>query len=140
MSRKRSKKPEQENKQNKRRAPEEPIRKGSLQPIIPKTKGQEEFIDAIASHDITICDGPAGSGKSLIAFGSALHFRESDHRIKKIVIVRPVLPSGDDDELGALPGGLEEKMGPFIAPFVKDIAPLLIEADSSLTGNEYTAL
>lgn len=109
----------------------------SLLPITPKTPGQELLIDAIAKHEITICDGPAGTGKTLISFGSALHYRESDHRYKRIIIVRPVLPSGDDDEIGYLPGDINEKLGPYTAPLLRDAASLLIESEDHVSPQEY---
>lgn len=106
-----------------------PSLKSSLQDLEPQTDGQAELMDAIDTHDITICDGPAGTGKTLISFWSAIRYRISDPSIMKIVIVRPTLQSGEDDPLGHLPGDLNDKMGPFIAPFLKDSAPLLIKSD-----------
>lgn len=110
---------------------------GNLQPIEPQTPGQAELLDAIAANRIVICDGPAGTGKTFISFGSALHARLDDHRINKIVIVRPVIPAGEDDLLGYLPGDLNEKMRPFIAPLMKDAAPQLIEGDSYMDALDY---
>lgn len=147
MSRKRSRKPD--NNENRsdtrkdsrgpvRRKPDQPpVRLGLLQPLIPKTRGQEDLLDSIRQKQITICDGVAGTGKTFLSFGSALHARESDKNIKRVVIVRPTLPAGDDDDIGFLPGSLEDKMGPFVAPLIKDSAPLLIEADVHLNATEY---
>lgn len=140
MSRKRSRKPDRNQDSrpsyNKKKQPQPQVRRGSLEPLVPRTKGQEEFLDAIRTNDITICDGPSGSGKTLLAFGAALHYRESDYKIKRIVIVRPTLPAGDDDQLGYLPGSLEDKMSPFLLPLIKDSAPLLISTDKSLSPKE----
>jgi phosphate starvation-inducible PhoH-like protein len=66
-----------------------------------------------------------------------LHYRVSEKNIKRIVIVRPTIPAGDDDDIGYLPGDLNEKMGPFIAPFVRDSAPLLIETPGYMNPQEY---
>lgn len=126
-------------KQRKGQAPQ-PVKRLNLLPILPKTRGQETLIDAIKNHEITICDGPAGTGKTLISFGSALHYRESDHRYKRIIIVRPVLPSGDDDEIGYLPGDINEKLGPYTAPLLRDAASLLIECDDYASPQEYDEL
>lgn len=117
-----------------------PTRRVNLLPITPQTRGQEDLIEAIATSDITVCDGPAGSGKSLISFGSALHYRESDHHIKRIVVVRPILPAGDDDEIGYLPGGVDEKLGPYTAPLFRDAASLLIECEDRLSTQEYNEM
>lgn len=84
----------------------------------PKTKGQKEYIDLILSNDLTLCNGPAGSGKSLIAVGSALKlYRESNGFYKKIVVARPAITACDED-LGYLPGDIDNKMKPFMAPVV----------------------
>lgn len=94
-----------------------------------KTEGQQEYINAIENNMIVLCDGPAGSGKTFISFGMALNFYATEETIKRIVIVRPTIPAGDDQELGYLPGDLRDKMGPFIAPLVRDSAPALMKVD-----------
>ncbi len=95
-------------------------------PVKPKTEGQALLLRAIETSNITICDGPAGTGKTFIAFASALSYLVKDPTIKKIVIVRPTYTSGQEPSIGYLPGNLDEKMGPFMAPILKDSAPLLI--------------
>lgn len=141
MSRKKPRKPEPRHEQSfSKRKPQQsspPPPRADLLPLAPKTAGQEELIDAIQRNEITICDGPAGTGKTLISFGSALHYRLSDKNIKRIVICRPTIAAGDDDDIGYLPGDLNEKMGPFIAPFVRDSAPLLIDTDMHLNPQDY---
>lgn len=130
--------------QHSRREPQEsyeqPSKKNSnntksiLNPISPKTPGQEAFIDAINQKEIVICDGPAGSGKTFISFGLALQYYFNDKNIRRIIIVRPTISSGDDDDLGYLPGSLNEKMSPFLAPIIKDSAPLLIKPEAFRTN------
>jgi phosphate starvation-inducible protein PhoH and related proteins len=95
-------------------------------PIKPKTEGQSLLLRAIEKSGITICDGPAGTGKTFISFASALRYLVTDITINKIVIVRPTYTSGREPSIGYLPGTLDEKMGPFMAPIMKDSAPLLI--------------
>lgn len=98
-----------------------------LQRLSAKTEGQEIYLESITDNTITICDGPAGSGKSFLAFGMALKYYLGDSNISKIVIVRPTFPSSSEPELGFLPGTLSEKMGPFLAPLLKDSANKLIK-------------
>lgn len=72
MSRKRADRPGRrerlEAKLLKRRAPPQQSRQSglseALQPIYPKTRGQEDLFEAINTNRITICDGPAGTGKA----------------------------------------------------------------------------
>lgn len=86
--------------------------------IEPKTEGQRNYLENIDLNDITICNGPAGSGKSLCAIARALqYYQEAPQTYKKIVIVRPALQACDED-LGYLPGTVQEKMGPYLTPIV----------------------
>lgn len=81
-----------------------------------KTEGQKEYLESIDLNDVTICNGPPGSGKSLLAIAKGLQFvQESRGLYNKIVIVRPALQACDED-LGYLPGTIQEKMEPFLAP------------------------
>lgn len=104
--------------------------KVSLNPIEPKTVGQELFLKAIQTKPIVICDGPAGTGKTFISFASALRACIQDKDIERIVVVRPTITAGDEPSLGFLPGTLDDKMAPFIAPILKDTAPLLFKKPS----------
>lgn len=97
--------------------------------ITPRTPGQEEYIDAIENSDIVVCHGPAGSGKSLLAVGMALkYYYECRDKYQKIVMVRPAVPACDED-LGSLPGDLDEKMAPFIAPMIDSMRYYIDEAE-----------
>lgn len=96
----------------------------------PKSVGQEIFIRAIEDKPIVICDGIAGTGKTIISFGSALRKCIHDDDIERIVIVRPTFTASDEPALGFLPGTLEEKMAPFMAPLLRDSASLLFKKSS----------
>jgi len=111
--------------------------KGSiLHAIAPKTDGQQRLLDAINSTPIVICDGLAGTGKTFISFGSALRYYIDDSSIQRIVIVRPTIGAGDEPRLGFLPGTLNDKMAPFLAPILRDSAPLLLKARSRSDSDE----
>ena len=81
--------------------------------IRPKTPGQKRYIDAIRANTITFCLGPAGTGKTYLAMAmavAALKRRE----VGRIVLTRPVVEAGEN--LGFLPGTLEEKIDPYVRP------------------------
>jgi len=99
-----------------------------LHPLTPRTAGQKIYLDTIENKPVTICEGPAGTGKTFISFGMALKlYLDVKSNITRIVIARPTLPAGDEPELGYLPGTLNEKMEPFMAPILRDSVPLLIK-------------
>ncbi len=96
----------------------------------PRTDNQKEYIRTIAENHITFCQGVAGSGKTHIAIGMALEYL-LDEKIKKIVITRPVVESGE--KIGYLPGTAEEKLHPYLLP-------LLDEINHFITPAQYTSL
>lgn len=57
--------------------------------------------------------GGAGSGKTLMAMAAAIELRS---RYKRILITRPMIHLEDQDKMGFLPGGIEEKTGPWMRP------------------------
>ena len=80
-----------------------------------KAKGQ------ILENDVSIILGKAGSGKTLLACQIALHGL-LEKRYTKIIITRPTISKED---LGYLPGNMEEKMSPWVAPIYGNMYQLL---------------
>ncbi len=79
------------------------------------TKSQEEYWRILGENQITLCFGPAGVGKSYIAMKRAVDLLHDDsNKYEKIIIVRPAVEA--EEKLGSLPGGLEEKLDPYIYP------------------------
>lgn len=79
------------------------------------TKSQEEYWKILGDNEITLCFGPAGVGKSYIAMKRAIDLLWDDtNKYDKIIIVRPAVEA--EEKLGSLPGGLEEKLDPYIYP------------------------
>jgi PhoH-like ATPase len=83
-------------------------------------KEQKYAMDLLFDKNIDIVSltGQAGTGKTLIAAAcgleQVLHSTKSQGGYDKLIITRPVQPMGRD--IGFLPGTLEEKMMPWIAP------------------------
>ena len=91
----------------------DPKRRMAPKPIEAKNEHQHQYLNAMKASDITIGTGPAGTGKSYIA----AHYAGQqllDGEIEKIILVRPAVESGAT--LGLLPGTLEEKYEPYLAP------------------------
>lgn len=79
------------------------------------SNSQKEYYDKLVNNQITICSGPAGVGKSYIAMKCAVDLLSNpDTPYEKIIIVRPAVEA--EEKLGSLPGGVEEKLDPYIFP------------------------
>ena len=79
------------------------------------TTNQEKYWKILGDKQITLCIGPAGVGKSYIAMKRAIDLLcDEDNKYEKIIIVRPAVEA--EEKLGSLPGGLEEKLDPYIYP------------------------
>ena len=75
----------------------------------------------ILESAIAVINGKAGSGKTLLACQIALS-RLLEKKVKQIVITRPTVSKED---LGFLPGGVNEKMDPWVAPIYANMYQLL---------------
>jgi len=79
----------------------------------PRTDGQGRYVQALKTHDVVICVGPAGTGKTYLAVGQAVSLLRSG-AVKKLVLVRPAVEAGE--RLGFLPGDLVAKINPYLRP------------------------
>lgn len=82
--------------------------------INPKNETQREYLRNIQEHDITFGVGPAGTGKTYLATMMAMQ-AQTEGLVEKIVICRPAV-NADDEDLGFLPGGINQKMDPYVRP------------------------
>lgn len=90
------------------------VQKKATEPLRAKTEAQGRYIAAIKSSEVVFGVGPAGTGKTYVAAAWAAE-QLMDKRIDKIVVTRPNVETGE--EMGHLPGELEEKFAPYLAPF-----------------------
>jgi phosphate starvation-inducible PhoH-like protein len=79
----------------------------------PRTDGQARYVKAMREHDLTLCIGPAGTGKTYLAVGMAVSLLRQA-QVKKIVLVRPAVEAGE--RLGFLPGDMVAKVNPYLRP------------------------
>jgi phosphate starvation-inducible PhoH-like protein len=92
-----------------------PFQKSKQVNILPRNRNQESYVLSLLdpSKDIVFGIGPAGTGKTLLAVQVAVKlFKEGT--IDKIIVTRPAVSV--DEDLGFLPGTLEEKMAPWTRP------------------------
>ena len=88
-------------------------------PIIEKTPGQQKLVDAIKSNDIIFVSGPSGTGKTAIATWVGIAGIDAG-KYEHLVLTRPVVTGGE--ELGFLPGTLDDKVAPYMQPLKDAIA------------------
>ena len=81
--------------------------------IIPKTKGQKDYLNALSEFDLVFGLGPAGTGKSYLAVAKGVELLKSN-QVEKIVLSRPAVEAGEN--LGFLPGDMKDKVDPYLRP------------------------
>ena len=96
---------------------------GSRRRIAPRSEGQRAYLEAMDESDIVIGIGPAGTGKTYLAVARAVDalFRK---RVRRIILARPAVEAGEN--LGFLPGDLQEKVDPYLRPLydaLEDMMP-----------------
>ena len=90
--------------------------------VLPRSAGQAAYVKAIREHDVVLCAGPAGSGKTFLAVAMAVSFLRSE-QVRKIVLVRPAVEAGES--LGFLPGDLQAKINPYLRPLMDALRDLM---------------
>ena len=82
---------------------------------LPKTVNQQTYVDYMENRNVSVVFGvgPAGSGKTLFACSSAIQELKQGY-VDRIIITRPTISV--DEELGFLPGSIEQKMNPWTRP------------------------
>jgi phosphate starvation-inducible PhoH-like protein len=96
---------------------------GSRLALRARTPGQQTYVDAVREHDVVFATGPAGTGKTFLAVVMAMEYLRRQ-LVDRIVLVRPAVEAGE--QLGFLPGDLQEKINPYLRP--------LYDALSDITG------
>ena len=102
--------------------------------VFPKTFNQKTYIRAAFENDLTFAIGPAGTGKTFLAVAIALHFLLSK-KLERIVLTRPVVEAGEN--LGFLPGDIQQKVNPYFRPLYDSLYYLIgFEKTSELIEKE----
>ena len=85
----------------------------------PRTENHFEYVRSISENTVTLCTGPAGSGKSFIATGMACQYLQ-EGKVQRILLTRPLVQAGKDT-LGFLKGTLEDKVMPYMSPVMEHL-------------------
>ena len=91
--------------------------------VRPRTPTQAGYLKALEEHDVVFAIGPAGTGKTYLAVAAAVDAL-SRKRVRRIILARPAVEAGEN--LGFLPGDLQEKVDPYLRPLydaLEDMMP-----------------
>ena len=91
-------------------------------PIVARSAGQRNYVEAIHKHDIVFGIGPAGTGKTYLAVAMAVSALKKD-QVSRIILTRPAVEAGE--ALGFLPGELEQKIAPYLRPLYDALRDML---------------
>ena len=95
---------------------------GTRRSVRTKTAGQQRYVEAIRDHDVVFAIGPAGTGKTYLAVVMALDYLKR-RLVDRIILVRPAVEAGE--QLGYLPGDLQEKINPYLRPLHDALSDLI---------------
>lgn len=91
-------------------------------PIVCRSVGQRKYVDAIDKNVLTVCIGPAGTGKTYLAVAKAV-VAYKNKEIDRIILTRPAVEAGE--RLGFLPGDLQQKVDPYLRPLYDALHEML---------------
>ena len=92
------------------------------QPVLAKTRGQIDYLEAMHAHEVVFGVGPAGTGKTYLAMAQGLQYLR-DKTVQRLVLTRPAVEAGE--ALGFLPGDLKEKIFPYLRPLYDALFEML---------------
>lgn len=101
-------------------------------------KEQQELVRLIEENNrpIIFATGKAGTGKTFATLAAALQLKD-DRRYSKIIYARNPVQLGED--MGALPGGIEEKYNPFMAPLYDNLEAICRVSNDKHNPHELAA-
>jgi phosphate starvation-inducible PhoH-like protein len=99
-----------------------PLPIGRRGQVAPKTPMQAKYLEALGGCELVFGLGPAGTGKTFlaVAHGAGLLLRGA---VDRLIVSRPAVEAGE--RLGFLPGDLNEKVDPYMAPVWEALTDIL---------------
>lgn len=81
--------------------------------VTPRSPMQRAYMEALHRHELVLCTGPAGTGKTYLAVAAAAAALTAGE-VDRIILSRPAVEAGE--RLGFLPGDMKEKVDPYLRP------------------------
>lgn len=90
--------------------------------VAPKTPTQAKYLDALNRNELVFGLGPAGTGKTFlaVAHGAGMLLKGA---VDRLIVSRPAVEAGE--RLGFLPGDMNEKVDPYMAPVWEALTDIL---------------
>jgi len=95
---------------------------GGRRAIQVRTVGQKVYVEAVRENDVVFVVGPAGTGKTYLAVVLAMDYLKRN-LVDRIILVRPAVEAGE--QLGFLPGDLQEKINPYLRPLYDALSDII---------------
>lgn len=92
------------------------------EPLRAKTFRQQQYVQAIRTHALTFCIGPAGTGKTFLAAVLGVQALLAN-QCERLILTRPAVEAGE--RLGFLPGDLQQKLNPYLRPLYDALYELI---------------
>lgn len=89
--------------------------------IMPRNKEQMMAMELLLDDDVRVVfiPGMAGTGKTLISLACGLRKVVDERKYERLMVARPIIPMGQD--IGYLPGSMEEKIDPWMTPIYDNL-------------------
>jgi phosphate starvation-inducible PhoH-like protein len=87
-----------------------------------RTPTQAEYLKALDDYEVVFAIGPAGTGKTYLAVAAAVNALRQK-KVDRIILVRPAVEAGEN--LGFLPGDMQEKVDPYLRPMYDALAEMM---------------
>jgi len=90
--------------------------------IVPRSRTQAVYMEALARDDLIFALGPAGTGKTYVAVAQAVQ-QLIGGSVDRLILSRPAVEAGE--RLGFLPGDMKEKVDPYLRPLYDALYDML---------------
>ena len=87
-----------------------------------KTLNQKRLVESMSKNDMVFAIGPAGTGKTYTGVALAVKALK-EKQVKRIILTRPAVEAGEN--LGFLPGDLNEKLDPYMQPLYDSLRDMI---------------
>ncbi|HEX6061575.1 MAG TPA: PhoH family protein, partial [Candidatus Limnocylindria bacterium] len=90
--------------------------------IAPQSENQRRYVEEMRKSDLVFATGVAGTGKSYLAVAMGVNALR-ERKVTRLILTRPAVEAGEN--LGFLPGDLQQKIDPYLRPLYDALYELM---------------